>query len=576
MSDSQIPDTLNLEKRAALSVNCLTRNVDPDLDYAQYFDGLFQFEPPVLIHHKYWDHCDGTGRAVDALILARHMTGSTLNVEIDQKLRNLVFSYIGRKGLCWVPKARYMEKESTPGRPEPPVVEFWGQRGCLMALVTWYQKERDDRLRQVIDDLINGLWDIAVKKDDYCYYPLPAKGPRKNLDELFYEPGAWKTQNDPAGTGAMVAASVIIRPIVQYLELEGESEVALRLCEGLSNYVVYCSRDFGEEGSFDGHFHSRVSTAAGILKYGLYANRMDLVEWARKIYQYACNLGTSFGWFPELVGMQASETCCITDMIDMAIMLAKAGWDEYWDHAERYGRNHLIESQFTAMEWIKKLPKRSKEETDHFLGSLDKRRYTREHVPDILQGGFSGGSAPNDIVDIRRGHWMMGCCNAHGVHGLYLLWHHAVQKKEKGVFINLLFNRATPWVDIESYLPFEGKIMVKIHKAVPLFIRVPKWVQRGKVNVAGAGKEWMWVGRYIRISNLKPNDQVTVSYPMVEKEEVARVLHDEYKVHWRGNTVVSIEPQGKTGPLYQRALLKKEKAPLTKYAYHAASKEINW
>lgn len=570
-------NTLNLEERAALAINCLTRNVDPNLNYTQYFDGNFHFEPPALIHHYYWDHCDGTARVVDALILARHMTGSTFNVDIDEKLKNLMLSFVGDKGLYWIPKTPYIEKGlPVPGRPAPPIADFWSQKSCLIALLTWYQETRDIRLKQLIDDLIKGLWDIAVKKDEYCYYPPPVDRPRKNLDELLYKPSGWETQEEPVGTGAMCVSSFVVRPIVQYLEAGNQNEIALRLCEGLSNYVVYRSNDFGKDGSFQGHFHSRAATAASVLKYGLYVNRMNLVEWARKVYEYARSIGTSFGWFPEFVGMEAGETCCIADMIDMAIMLAEAGWDEYWDHAERYGRNHLIESQFVNTECIKKIPKRSKEETERFFSSLDKRKYTRKDVPEIVRGGFSGGSAPNDIVDVRRGSWMMGCCNASGVHGLYLLWHHAVQKKEDGVFVNLLFNQATPWVDVESYLPFEGKITVRIHKAAPLFIRVPKWVQREKVNVAGAGKEWMWVGTYIRISNLKPNDQVTVSYPMVEQEEVVRVLHDEYKVRWRGNTVVSIEPPGKIGPLYQRAHLKKEKAPLTKYAYHAASKEINW
>ena len=583
MSDNLVPDTLNLEESAALAINCLTRNVDLALNCTPYFAASLIDEPPALIHHYYWDYCCGTGQAVDALILARHMTGSTFNADVDEKLKNRVLSFIGDKGLCWIPKTPYREeKRSYSLRPEPPIAEFWGQRGGLMALLTWYQETRDSCLKKHIDGIIKGLWDIAIKKDEYCYYPLPIDKPPWEFDEFLYKPSGWETQEEPVGTAAMCACAVVIRPIVQYLETGSQNEIALRLCEGLSNYVVYKANYFGEDGSFRHHFHSRTATAASILKYGLYVNRMDLVEWARKVYGYARSIGTSFGWFPEFVGMEAGETCGITDMIDMAIMFAEAGWDEYWDHAERYGMNHLIESQFVNTEWLKKLPKQSKEETDRFSSDVDKRKYLRENVPDIMRGGFSGGSASNDIVDVRRGHWWMGCCNAHGVHGLYLLWHHAVQERKEGVFINLIFNRTTPWVDVKSYLPFEGKVTVKIKNAPVLFIRVPGLVQRNEVKVNGAGKEWMWVGRYVRITNLKPNDQVTVSYPIVEQEEVVKVLssplrlNDEYKVRWRGNTVVSIEPPGKIGPLYQRAHLIKEKAPLVKYTYHTPSQVIDW
>ena len=85
----------------------------------------------------------------------------------------------------------------------------------------------------------------------------------------------------------------------------------------------------------------------------------------------------------------------------------------------------------------------------------------------------------------------MGCCNAHGTHGLYLLWHHAVRKTDRGVFVNLLFNRAAPWITVENHLPHQGRIDVSIHDAPVLFVRVPKWVDRETVKISGANKDWM-------------------------------------------------------------------------------------
>ena len=573
MAKHTAPDTLNLEARAYTAINTLTRNVDPKLGYTQYFDIAFQFDPPALRHHYYWDNCDGTGRAVDALILARHMTGSQENGHIDHELKDLVLSYIGRKGLCWIPETPYRVEQLPAWRPEPPVAELWGQRGCLTALLTWYQQSKEESLKRHLDNLIEGLWDIAIKKDSYCYYP-PVGGPGEDLDEILYTPGGWDTEEEPIGRGALCASAHITRPIVQYLELGNDHAHGLKLCEGLSNYTVYRSRDYGEDGSFRHHFHSRVATVAGILKYGLHVKRMDLVDWARNVYEWGRSIGTNFGWFPEFVGMQACETCCITDMIDIAIMLAEAGWEECWDQAERYGRNHLVESQFLDLKWLKQLPTRSGREAESFFGKLDERSYSRENVAEVMKGAFSGGSAPNSIVDVRRGHWWMGCCNAHGMHGLYLLWHHAVRKTERGVFINFLFNRATPWITVESHLPYQGKIAVTVHNAPVLFLRIPQWVDRETVRVDCSGKEWMWLGSYLKISAVKPGDRVTVSFSMVEGEERIRVLEDEYTVHWRGNTVLRIEPQGKIGPLYQRSFLQKAEAPLTEYSYHTPSFQI--
>ncbi len=605
MTDREVQPTgaFILEERARLAINCLSRNVDPGLGNAPYFEGSFVMDPPALFHHPYWDWSDCVGRTVAALVLARHMTGSELNAEVDEKLETLMLSFLGEKGLSWIPKSPYVDpvhKGKFAGRPEPPVAEFWGQRAYLMGLLTLYQRTHEERYRKHLDNLINGLWEIAIKKDGYCYYPQPPAGPQNNIEELIYTPAGWQSSEEPIGTGVMCSCGVILRPIVQYLMTGVRNETALKLCEGMSAYVVERANDFGPDGAFQGHFHSRVGTAAAILRYGLYADRPEFVEWAEAVYKYARTIGTSFEWFPEYVGKLGCETCCVTDMIDLAIMLAEAGRDECWDHAEAYGRNHLVESQFVDMEWMKRTPRFSQEKIHAMFENMDKRQYTRENVPEMLRGGFSGRSAPNDIVDPRLRHWrfggawMMTCCNAHGTHGLYLLWHHAVRQREEGIFVNLLFDRATLWADVRSGLPFEGKVVVTVHNACTLHIRIPAWAPREEVRVDSAGKEWAWRGNYIKIPNLSQNDAVTVSFPLPEREETVHVaglgrtkawdaspsaweyLEDTYKIRWRGNTVVSIDPPGSAGPLYQRTVLKSQEEPSAPRAPHAPVQEIDW
>ena len=315
---------------------------------------------------------------------------------------------------------------------------------------------------------------------------------------------------------------------------------------------------------------------AGILEYGLFTQRVDLVEWAGKVYDWARGVGTSFGWFPEFVGQQACETCCITDMIDLAIMLAESGSEQYWDDVERYGRNHLVESQFADMRWLQQLPAETGKADRDYFRKLDERMYCRESVAEVMRGGFSGGSAPNSIVDSRRGHWWMGCCNAHGVHGLYLLWHHAVRKTDQGVLVNLLVNRSTPWVTVDSFLPHHGKIDVTVIDAPVLYIRVPRWLDRKTVRTAGVAGNRRWRGDYLRFSRLSRGTRVSVTFSMENRAQRVRVLDDDYTVPWRGNTVTKIEPPGAQGPLYQRTHLEKAEAPLKSYEYTVPSQEIRW
>ena len=543
----------DLEERAELALNALTRNVDPALRYTPYFDCRLELDPPVLSHHPYWDHCDGTGRALSALLLAREMTGSGYRSEIDVHLERLVASYQGAQGLCWIPEPDYPPAPTR--RPRPPVAEFWGQRGCLMAYVTAFQRSTDDAeraaLRRRLDALIHGLKSIAIERDGYCYFPVPADDRPVDADELFYPRGGWAGGAEPDGTGVMCATAPIIRPIVQYLMTGARNPEALALCDGLARYVVERAGDYGADGSFRGHFHSRVATAAGILQWGRFSGQDDLVRWAHQVYRYARGVGTGFGWFPEFVGQHACETCGITDMIDLAILLAGAGHPEYWGDAERFGRNHLVESQFLDAAWERQVPKLSPADAAEYLASCPPAQLKRTGVHDVFPGAFSGGSAPNAVVDTRRGHWWMGCCNAHGVHGLFLLWQHAVRATPTTVRVNLLFSRSTPWADVRSQLPREGRVEVTMRQQGALSIRIPDDIRRDEITVA-APNRWVWNDGSVEVDDLVPGAEVAISFPLTEHEETVRVLGDEYRVSWRGDTVLAIDPPGRAGTLYQR------------------------
>ena len=565
---------LDLVERAELALNALTGNIDPALRYTLYFDCRLQLDPPVLSHHPYWDHCDGTGRAVAALLLAREMTGSDHRSATDVHLERLVASYQGAQGLCWIPAPDFPPPATK--RPRPPVAEFWGQRGCLMAFVSRYQKSTDDAeraaLRRRIDALIHGLKSIAVERDGYCYYPVPSQDRPVDADELFYPRGGWEGADEPRGTGVMCAAAPVVRPIVQYLMTGARNPEALALCDGLARYVVERAADFGSDGSFRGHFHSRVATAAGILQWGRYSGQDDLVRWAHTVYRFACTTGTRFGWFPEFVGAHACETCGITDMIDLAILLARCGHYRYWGDAERFGRNHLAESQFRDAAWERQVPKLSASAAAEFIASCPPAQLKREGVRDVFPGAFSGGSAPNAVVDTRRGHWWMGCCNAHGVHGLFVLWQHAVRSTRNAVRVNMLFSRSTPWAEVRSQLPRAGEVEVTMRQRGSLSVRIPEDVARAEIAV-DAPNPWAWNDGYVQVDGLSPGAVVTISFPLAEHEETVDVLGDEYVVAWRGDTVMAIDPPGHVGPLYQRrAGLGAAVSPNARAASHRASR----
>ena len=174
----------------------------------------------------------------------------------------------------------------------------------------------------------------------------------------------------------------------------------------------------------------------------------------------------------------------------------------------------------------------------------------------------------------------------------------------------MLLNRASPWLDIDSYLPYEGKVVIKNKKARKLSVRIPQWVDKKSVQSllgkSGNKKQGMknektfWVGQYLVFDNLKPNDLITITFPMVESVEIYTLKWkvedfwfestypgdtwkpkknpDKFTMHFKGNTLVDISPRShvKGYHLYQRDYLKRDKAPMKKVTRFTSPERIKW
>ena len=129
-----------------------------------------------------------------------------------------------------------------------------------------------------------------------------------------------------------------------------------------------------------------------------------LLERAIKGFEYGKSTGEPLvGFFPEVVfdtphqSPWTSETCEVADMTVAALMLARLGYDQYWDEADRWIRNQLAENQLTELAWLSdghldysrfKLP------PDFFKSELR----STERVAERSLGAFGGYPSPNDWV----------------------------------------------------------------------------------------------------------------------------------------------------------------------------------
>ena len=570
----KLPDTLNLAKRAALAVHALTSLRDESLNRLIFFSARYDWDPPMA-NHDPWDYGDATGRHTDALTLAYIMTGSPEALTAACEMAEMLIGWQGEKGLSWWPEAPWTlpgvtndMKRLRDWRPEEQVAEVaWSQRGSLMGLTSLYLFTGEDRYRQQAQAIVDGLDQIALRVGDCRFMP-----------EIGYRKGGWRFTEEPRSDGTSEWTGSIILALVRFYQATGY-EPSRDLAEGLIRFVLHRAEGFKLDGSFHkttgfwSHFHSKTTVVAGVLAHGLLTDQPEYVAWGRQAYEAAKRWGTDFGWFPEdITNLRRCETCGITDMIEIAIMLGLHVDPDYLDDAECYGRNHLVENQFVDTEWAARIPKTSvpRDIVDASPGRFCNRDIVRRSL-----GSFAGWSAPNDLFDQGR-FQLMQCCNAAGTRALYDLWHYAVDDDGTQSRVHMGFSRPTPWADVVSWRPYAGCVEIRMTAPRDMGVRIPGWVSWSEVAVTVNDRpaRFEHKGKYLWLHGLQAGNVATIRYPLPTESRSCTLAENTYQVDFKGDTVVSITPKGHISPLYQRDQYLAGEPPFSDQPWHLPKREI--
>ena len=178
------------------------------------------------------------------------------------------------------------------------------------------------------------------------------------------------------------------------------------------------------------------------------------------------------------------------------------------------------------------------------------------------------------------------CCNANMPVGMYEAWKAIVRGCGDVAQVYLLLNRASEGLDVDIYLPYEGKVVLQIKTARRVRVRIPRWADKSAVRCRVDERELSaldWLGNYLLIDGLAPAQMVAIEFPMVETVEkhAEKTYGLEYTCRLKGNTLVdfSVRPDApaladmasddgrqftvnKGYPLYLRDFYNADKAPL--------------
>jgi hypothetical protein len=622
--EDKVPETLDIAERARLGLSALTSIPDPEADYEIYWTVDFFRNPPAMAHA--WDdwiqYQEGFA---EALPLLRVATGDNQNAQVDAAWMATTLKSIGQDGLLYIPlRGRpwallnasqgldpvWRPDGSTTHSTDPMVSQFTNVSVCarmIGAMTIYYLRDRNPVWKTTIEKMIDRLSALAINKQDYCYF---APG--------IFEPNAKVSPNAPMPTGSLWGVSWntrLIQGLAQCYAVSGY-EPARSLAQKLVMYTRFHGGIFDEQGQWlldpefsgpmpypdveiseakakkygkygskvGGHGPGHLIGLLSVLDYAVASNDRELLEFSKSCFEWARSrsgeygASTLVGWFPELFvpGYPAADDPPV-QMVAVALKLTAVGVADYWDDIDRWVRNHVAEQQLTPskLDDIRDLAARSPQKPVAW-------NETADHVIERNTGAFSSGVSGNDWALGLTTHGITQCCTGNGTRALYYIWEHMLQYSDGQLVIHLLLNRASRWADVYSYIPYEGRVDLKIKlDCRGIMVRTPQWLDPRSphlcCSVDGVGRAVTRQGRYIEIGSVTKGTYVTLTFPIAERTVNEKIGPATYTLVLKGTTVVSIDPPGKNVPLYQeRAKYRKAETRWTRVARFVPADPIAW
>lgn len=515
---ADVPDTLDLFENAKLAINAFTRCTNPDDSSENYFFGSATRNPPVMFK------TDGlTEKFPEGLSLMRYLTGSSLNTQVDRRWReyflelfqndSVGLNFTGARFICWAANNSRHEKS-----------------------VCW---------QEIAEESINRLSRLFTHEKDYCYLPN--------------EEGEIRTGWDATSEGWTLQGVTSVYSITGSLS-------ARKMADELARYLKDHAQIFDGNGHFLArhesekgpalHFHGNGNTMTALSEYALATHDQEFADFVQKGYEYARSVGWPLvGFFPEYIEDWPDdrpyidcETCATVDMIMMATNLSKLGKGDYWDDVDRYVRNQFTEMQMKSGDWINDVAK-------NYPNTPVGPGEDGDQVSERIVGSFAGWASANDYCVNREQPIISGCCTGNGARAIFHVCENMLEFNNERLTIHLLLNRASPWADVNSYVPYDGRVDVVMKTACNVEIRIPEWVKHEEVScfVNNVPRELVFQGRYAKIESAESGNVVTMTFPISERTVKTSIGGVSYTLIIKGNDVVFIDPPGQWHPFYQRA-----------------------
>ena len=539
--EATVPATLDLAERAQFAFQGLIGLLHSQESHAPYGQCVLNVNPPYMSQLVGASGRYDWGDIAHALLLNRRMCGAAFN---QDQLETML------QGMLRDPTIANVNLAD----PSP-------TSRAMLALMTLYRRHPSGPLRAVIERMANEHHRVTVQ-DGIGYYSDPPAEANATIHGVL----GYRIQALVHGTALMA--------LTDWYNLSGD---------GQSLYVIGLVRDFLKQerfwqpeahpkaltgfdhAHFAGDMRAYADALLGLLEVAAMTHDTALLRFVREGYEYLRNFGLArIGAF--------GEACVTATMIELAIRLSTLGVADYWEDVDQYVRNHLSELQMTdetlLQDVVDRMPVRTR--------VLDPLNETDVQVLQRTIGRFFSDAGSPGLIHAHR-MISKSCCQGRCAQALYRAWDAIVQYDDGTARVNLLLNRASPWLDVDSYLPYQGKVVIRNRTATRLFLRLPRWVKRSAVEcrINQEVREPRWITGRLYFDLLQPGDRIQVDFPMASSVETYTLKWKEidywmsstypgsnwsnstpalYTMTFKGNTLVDITPRSTLVgyPLYQR------------------------
>ena len=142
----------------------------------------------------------------------------------------------------------------------------------------------------------------------------------------------------------------------------------------------------------------------------------------------------------------------------------------------------------------------------------------------------------------------------------------------------MLFSVDTAQARVTSALPYEGRIEVRLKEKGRWKLRHPEGAARTEITVHVNGQEVAPTREYpyLLLDDLAAGDVVEMTFPLTIRTGEESVAGQVYRVVWKGNTVVGLEPEGSGYPPYLRSEWLEPTAPQSPWPYPVQGDAVRW